>query len=156
MSIKELFPELETYKAEDFEQLRFEKPVLMIAMTARTGSTHLCSALSSVVDAPSPTEIFNPRGAIQRQLKQRNVSSFRDYLKSMSQDSGEYFIFKTSWKDFVCFKNYYQSMFPNLNILYLNRLDIEQQAVSLYKAKMSGVWHDANTKKKNKAKENVS
>lgn len=156
MSIIKLFPELKSYKAEDFERLRFEKPVLMVAMTARTGSTHLCSALSSVIDAPIPDEIFNTRGNIQCQLKQRNVSNFHDYLKSILQDSGEYFIFKTSWNDFSYFRNVYQSMFPNLNVLYLNRLDIEKQAVSLYKAKISGMWHDTKAKIKITSKEKPS
>ena len=147
MPITKLFTELQSYKDEDFEKLSINKPVLMIAMTARTGSTHLCSALSSIVDIHLPNEFFNPRGPILVNLRRRNVSNFHDYFKSIAQDPGGCLIFKTSWKDFSYFRSAYQLMFPDLYVLYLNRLDMEKQAVSLYKAKMSGLWHDAGANK---------
>jgi len=146
VSINQLFPELKSYKIKDFEKIKFERPVLLIAMTARTGSTHLCSALSSVIDVPAPVEIFNPRGIIQTQLRKRNVTNFKDYMVSLSQDSGECFIFNASWGDFSRFKGVCQTLFPDLNVLYLNRLDIEQHAVSLFKASLSGIWHKSNAK----------
>lgn len=50
-------------------------------------------------------------------------------------------MFKTSWFHFEYFKDWIFDLFPKLKIVYLNRLDVEAQAVSLAIAVLSGKWH---------------
>jgi LPS sulfotransferase NodH len=136
-----VFPELRSYSEADYRELAIEKPVLMLAMTARTGSTNFCDALGRVLRAGEPVEIFNPRGVAQWQKSKRGVSDFRAYLASLEVDAHGYFIFKTSWQDFSPWVPFYRIVFPSLRIAYLDRIDIEAQAVSLFKAIVSNHWH---------------
>ena len=138
-----LFPELSSFRSEDYSRIGTSRPVLMIAMTARTGSSHLCSGLSSVVPAGRPTEIFNARDTLVWEKKRRGVGTFSDLLADYVAESEDIVVFKTSWVDFEYFKDHVFDLFPNLRIIYLNRLDVEAQAVSLFKAVVSGLWHDS-------------
>ena len=142
-TIETLFPELSSFGDSDFSRIGSDRPTLMIAMTARTGSSHLCSALSSVLPIAMPTELFNARGSLVGEIKRRNVTTFADLLADYIQESKNIVVFKTNWIDFAYFKDKVFYLFPNLKIMYLNRLDIEAQAVSLHKAVVSGYWHDA-------------
>ena len=141
-TIKQCFPELANYKSSDFADVAINKPTIMIAMTARTGSTHLCSALSSIPEFGEVTEIFNPRGPIQDLKIRRNVSTFSDYMKSFNSESSNYFAFKVAWLDFAFFSKYYKLIFPDLRLFYIDRFDIEAQAISSFRAKVTGIWHD--------------
>ncbi len=141
--IETLFPELSSFGDSDFSRIGSDRPTLMIAMTARTGSSHLCSALSSVLPIGMPTELFNARHSLVWEAKRRNVTTYADLLADYIQESKDILVFKTNWLDFAYFKDRVWNMFPNLKIMYLNRLDIEAQAVSLHKAVVSGDWHDA-------------
>ena len=140
---EELFPELSSFRSEDFNRIGTSRPVLMIAMTARTGSSHLCSGLSSVVPVGKPTEIFNARDTLVWEKKRRGVETFSGFLADYVAESEDIVVFKTSWIDFEYFKDHVFDLFPNLRIIYLNRLDVEAQAVSLFKAVVSGLWHDS-------------
>jgi LPS sulfotransferase NodH len=141
-SIFDLFPELLEIQEDQLASCRCEKPTLMIAMTPRTGSTHLCASLGRAADIDSPAELFNPRGVAQHEKKRRGVSLFSEYIKSVSEDRGPYLSFKISWLDFNPFAGIYKRIFPNIKIIYLNRLDIVAQAVSLVLATSSGRWHE--------------
>jgi LPS sulfotransferase NodH len=139
--LTDVFPELRDYSAADFAALASSKPVLMMAITPRTGSTNLCDAYSRSLKVGEPVEIFNPRGVAQWQKKKRGVADFRSYMMSLYADPGEWFGFKVSWPQFGFFVPYYKLMFPNLKVVYLDRYDVEAQAVSLFKAVVSGEWH---------------
>jgi trehalose 2-sulfotransferase len=142
-SIFDLFPDFREIQDDQLVGCRCEKPTLMIAMTPRTGSTHLCASLGMAANIGCPAELFNPRGVTQHEKKRRNVSSFSQYIKSVSEDQGDYVSFKISWLDFKPFVGVYKKIFPNIKIIYLNRLDIVAQAVSLALATNSGRWHES-------------
>jgi LPS sulfotransferase NodH len=143
--ILKLFPELEAFDASDFTRIGTTRPTLMIAMTARTGSSHLCSGLSSVLPIGKPTELFNGRDTLVWEKKQRGVETFEELLKQYYSESNDTIVFKTSWVDFDYFQDKLFNMFPNLRIIYLNRLDIEAQAVSLFKALVTKKWHETGS-----------
>ncbi len=136
------FPDLAALHANGFAGLSCEKPAVMIAMTPRTGSTHLCAALAQTEGVAPPAEIFNPRNwVVQAEMARRGVVLFADYVRSFNADSGPCFFFKTSWQDFSPFAAGYRQIFPNLRVVYLDRKDVIAQAVSLYRAAESGTWH---------------
>lgn len=142
-SIETLFPELASFGPEDFARIGTARPTLMIAMTARTGSSHLCSGLSSTLPIGKPTELFNGRDTLVWEKKRRGVETFSQLLAQYFLESSGTITFKTSWIDFEYFKNHIFRIFSNLTIIYLNRLDVEAQAVSLFKAVVTGNWHDS-------------
>lgn len=142
VSLTDVFPDFRAIQQGETGDCRCDKPALMIAMTPRTGSTHLCAALGAAVDMDSPSELFNPRGVAQAEKKRRGVSTFAGYIESVSRDRGRYVSFKIGWLDFKPMAAVYRKIFPDLKIIYLNRLDVVAQAVSLTLASASGRWHE--------------
>jgi len=141
LSIFAAFPDFADLQAKGFAGVACAKPAVMIAMTPRTGSTHLCAALAETKGIALPTEIFNPRGVLNAEAARRGVSLFADFISSFNADSGPCFFFKTSWQDFSPLAAGYKQIFPNLRVVYLDRKDIIAQAVSLYRAVETGTWH---------------
>ena len=141
--MEKLFPELAAYNDSDYRDLGTSRPTLMIAMTARTGSSHLCSALSSAIKVGQPIELLNARDVLVAVKRKLNATSYAEILSAHIEGSTDYFVFKTGWKDFEYFTDKIFLMFPDLKIIYLNRLDVEAQAVSVVKALRSGKWHDS-------------
>jgi LPS sulfotransferase NodH len=140
-SIIDLFPDLEKLFRDGFAGVHCEKPGLMIAMTARSGSTHLCKVLQEAGDFSPITEIFNPRGVVEAEKKRLSAVSFRDYIGAINDQPHRYFAYKTCWRDFAPFAHNFGEIFSNLQLVYLNRRDVFAQAVSLYRAQISGEWH---------------
>ncbi len=143
LSIFGAFPDFAELHASGFAGVVCEKPAVMIAMTPRTGSTHLCAALAQTDGVARPTEIFNPRGVLYEEAARRGVRLFADFMRSFNNDGGPCFFFKTSWQDFSPLAKFHNQIFPNLRVVYLERRDIIAQAVSLYRAAESGRWHVA-------------
>lgn len=141
-AIEKLFPELASYTAEDYARIGTDMPVLMIAMTARTGSAHLSSGLASVIETAQPFELLNARIVLQVVKQQYGFDRFEQLLASIVDQSREYLVFKTVWMDFEYFADKVHLLFPNLRIIYLNRLDQDRQAVSLARAIITQEWHD--------------
>lgn len=150
--IIEIFPELSEYSEADFFEARFKKPVVFVAMTARTGSTHLCFALSQVArfgvhDIVGPRgafprlELFNPRGPVPRLLAMYGVSTYREYVRKINEDDSDYLLIKSNWIDFEIFSNAWRIILPDAQFVYLDRNSIEAQAVSLFKAVVREEWH---------------
>lgn len=151
-SITEIFPELSEYSETDFFEARFRKPVIFVAMTARTGSTHLCFALSQVArfgvhDVVGPRgafprlELFNPRGPVPRMRAMYGASTYREYIRKINEDDSDYLLIKSNWIDFEAFSNAWRVILPNAQFIYLDRNSIEAQAVSLFKAMVREEWH---------------
>jgi LPS sulfotransferase NodH len=140
-NIFEIFPDLRQLADNRFAGVSCAKPTIMIAMTARTGSTHLCAALQAAGDVGRPGEIFNPRGVAAVERERRGVELFADYMRSFAAEPSPVFIFKTSWQDFAPFAQDWRALFPNLRVVYLDRKNLTAQAVSLYRAQISGTWH---------------
>jgi LPS sulfotransferase NodH len=143
MSLFEEFPDLAEILRGGDTPTRCGKPALMIAMTPRTGSTHLCAALAAGGKVGTPTEIFNTRGPVPVEKKRRRVNSFAAYVDSFNRDPGGHFLFKTGFPDFAVVAGIYRRIFPDLRIVYLDRRDVIAQGVSLFRALASGTWHEA-------------
>lgn len=117
------------------------KPTLILAMTARTGSTQLCSLLESIEVFGSPDEILNTRGVVQNNIKRNGALSFVDYIDKLTSIDAPCFSFKTSWLDFKPISQVWMKIFPKAEFVFLDRLDIVAQAFSLLKAIETGQWH---------------
>lgn len=148
MGLERLFPDFAVHEASGFAGLAFAKPAIMIAATPRTGSTHLCRALHQAGQSTEPNEIFNARGdngalggPASVECAQRGVTRFADYLASFAQGPDPVFIFKTGWTDAAPLAPVLTKIFPGLRVIYLNRMNIAAQAVSQFRAELSGTWH---------------
>ncbi|HQT46130.1 MAG: hypothetical protein B7X08_01765 [Acidocella sp. 20-63-7] len=141
MTLFELFPDLQTAQAQNFAGISCAKPALMIAMTARTGSTHFCAQLAASAGLAPIGEIFNPRGPAQMEQAQFGAASFSAYLPGLAARPGPVLAFKTNGQDFAPFAAHHQALFPDLRLIYLTRRDTIAQAVSLFRAQLSGHWH---------------
>jgi LPS sulfotransferase NodH len=141
ISLADVFDDFEGLAAKGFAGLTCLKPTVMIAMTSRTGSTHLCAALAAAGDVGKPTEIFNPRGVAQHEKKIRKVDDFAAYIKSFQDEPSATFIFKTNFRDFARLAPHVGAIFPKSQIVYLDRHDVVAQAVSSFRARISGEWH---------------
>ncbi len=113
----------------------------MIAITPRTGSTFLCAALHEAGHGYEPNEVFNPRGPAQMERAQRQTQDFPAYVASFARGGAEPFIFKTGWSDAAPLAPALTRIFPNLRVIYLDRKNIAAQAVSQFRAELSGQWH---------------
>lgn len=141
MQIFEVFPDVEGLAAQGFSGVSCDKPAVMIAMTPRTGSTHLCAILAAAAGISQPTEIFNPREVAQAEARRRGVTSFAEYVRSFALEPGAPFVFKTCWHDFAPFAAHVDRLFADLTVVYLDRRDVIAQAVSMFRALASGQWH---------------
>jgi LPS sulfotransferase NodH len=121
----------------------------LIAMTPRSGSSYLCDVMNKSNRFGSPGEVINQEfisGILKRIPGRtpaeylRNVIRFR---KTRNGISG----LKASWFQF---ENFSQAMassdyLSGFKYIYLTRRDIAAQAVSLYKATASSVFHTNRT-----------
>jgi LPS sulfotransferase NodH len=116
--------------------------VLVIAMTARTGSTQLCSILGQLGNFGAPEEIFNPRGAMPYLCRRYCRGRTEDYLVNMARGV-EVFCFKVAGCDWHPLASHASRLFPQAQYVYLQRHDLDAQALSLARAIATGTWHQA-------------
>jgi LPS sulfotransferase NodH len=117
-----------------------DKNTLIIAMTPRSGSTNLCSVLSKLKTFGDPQEYFNPRGPMGHFAKAANASSASDYMAAVAAKA-DVFCFKVAAFDWGPFAARATVVFPKARYVYLDRIDIDAQAISLFRAKASQRWH---------------
>jgi LPS sulfotransferase NodH len=141
VGLEAVFPDFAALHAGGFAGVRCAKPAIMIAMTPRSGSTFLCSALHEAGQSSEPAEIFNPRGPAQNEARRYQVTGFADYIASFARAPDAAFIFKTCWADAAPLAPALTHIFPGLRVIYLERKNIAAQAVSNFKAEVSGIWH---------------
>jgi trehalose 2-sulfotransferase len=148
LKLEEIFPDFAALRANDFNGIACNAPAIMIAITPRTGSTHLCRALHLAGQRAEPNEIFNargneayPHGPVGMECARRGVSLFADYIASFARGPDPVFIFKTGWFDAAPLAPVLTSLFPALRVIYLDRRNIAAQAVSEFRAAISGTWH---------------
>jgi len=139
--IEDEFPDLAAMLQTGHVPACCAKPVICIAMTPRTGSTHLCDVLATDQRIGPGMEAFNPRGWLRMEKARRNVASFAAYIDSFNRDPGDYVLIKTPWLDFQFAAGIYRQIFPDLTMLYLDRRDVVAQAISLSRALISNNWH---------------
>jgi trehalose 2-sulfotransferase len=117
-----------------------DKSTLIIAMTARSGSTNLCSVLARLGRFGDPQEYFNPRGPMPHYARALGAATASDYLARLAQRA-EIFCFKIAGGDWRPFAARAREVFPRACYVYLDRLDVDAQAISLYRAMASQHWH---------------
>jgi len=144
VQIADCFPDFESHRAAGFRGLSIDRKVVMIAMTPRTGSTHLCAALAQAGALGDPVECFSPRGGIGYVTK-GVAMGFADYIARLAASPGEAFLFKTCWYDFAPLAAGWRQLFPDLTIIYLDRRDIIAQALSFHIAKVTDHWHSPHS-----------
>jgi LPS sulfotransferase NodH len=119
-------------------------PTLIFAMTARVGSTALMSLFKKVDALGDMTEIFNARGVANMHAAQLQAHTFVDYIKGLSRTrKNAIFGFKVAWHDFEFLvpNDVYKILFPNAKFVFLDRIDLDAQAVSVYASRATGLWH---------------
>ena len=117
-------------------------PTLIIAMTARTGSTNLTQIISQKTNCGIIEEIFNFRDVVPAYVEKG--LDFDDYYRLIQgRATGGGLVFKTSWEDFriLVELGLLDVLFPRARYVYLDRCDIEAQAVSLNVAVNRDAWH---------------
>lgn len=140
------FPEVDNSDAlqELGKTFVVSRPVVIFAMSARVGSTGLLSLLSRRFGFSDIYEILNPRGVADSIAKEHNLTTFDAYIRHIDRSlAGQILAFKVTWNDFEFLDQagILESIFPNAKFIYLDRVDIEAQAVSLAIAEKTNVWH---------------
>ena len=161
--IQEVFKDLQGSKQEiinNLQSIEINKPILFVAMTARTGSTAFCSLLANDQRIGLCDELFNPRGPVQTKITQSGMKNplFTDYISYLHDTVvSNYFTFKISWQDYEFFtkNNIDKLLFNNSKYIFLDRFDIESQAVSLYYSLETDVWHSNQVNYKNEKQNSV-
>lgn len=123
-----------------------EKRTLIIAMTERSGSTNLCSVLAKLGPFGEPEEYFNPQGLMETLPEKLGAKDASDYLAKLAERS-EIFCFKVSALNWRPFEKRARTVFPNARYVYLDRMDLEAQAISLYRARKTWIWHKPENSK---------
>ncbi|MBN8285750.1 Stf0 family sulfotransferase [Zoogloea sp.] len=120
-------------------------PRYLIAMTPRSGSSHLCDVLKNTKLLGRPGEMVSQM-FIPNILKSAPAATPDEYLaqvmrvvRTRNGVSG----MKASWFQFNDFRGAMQdeSVFRSYRFIYLTRRDLAAQAVSLYCATSSNVFH---------------
>jgi LPS sulfotransferase NodH len=141
MNISGAFSDLDQLQRDCFAGVQCTKPVIMIAMTPQTGSTHLCAALYAAGDVCRRSEIFKPRGYVEHEKQLRSATLFSKYVRSFNEEPSPLFSFKVCWINFKSFVSHWRAIFPRMRVIYLDCKDVIAQAVSMFRAGTSGLWH---------------
>jgi len=117
----------------------------MIAITPRSGSSYLSDVIESTKMLGNPGEFF-PVEFIKNIIKNAPAKNPDDYLTNvlkLTQTSNSVAGVKTSWYQFQNFFNEVddKSVFNKFKYIYLVRQDVTAQAISLYKATQSSLFH---------------
>jgi LPS sulfotransferase NodH len=142
-----LFPDINFGDPDYIDLLRsvsVTTPTLIFAMTARVGSTALMSIFKKIDAIGDMTEIFNARGVANMHSARLKADSFIDYIDKLKRSrKSAIFGFKVAWQDFEFLvpNEMYKILFPNAKFVFLDRIDLEAQAVSVYAARATGLWH---------------
>jgi LPS sulfotransferase NodH len=117
----------------------------MIAMTPRSGSTYLCDLMSQINRFGRPNELINQDGVprIMKDSPGRNPDEYiRNVMRDRQTENGVSGL-KASWFQFENFMNSMndQAYLSGFKYIYLTRRNLAAQAVSLYKATSTGVFH---------------
>ncbi len=122
-----------------------QRTLYLIATTSRSGSTHLCRMLTATQRLGEPAEYYNVRVRPER-MKLWNAASDADYFQQV--------VSRTSTPNGVCgikvattaFEHLRASLGDGFELLrpqyiWLRRRDALRQAISLYRAQATDVWH---------------
>jgi LPS sulfotransferase NodH len=121
------------------------KSSYIIAMTPRSGSSYLCDLMRQINRFGTPNELINQDGVlrIMKESPGRNPDEYiRHTLRNRQTENGVSGL-KASWFQFENFTGYMNNLsyLYDFKYIYLTRSNLAAQAVSLYKATSTGVFH---------------
>ncbi len=147
MEILSLFENLEI--DADLHRMIIDKSdpetIYIIAITPRSGSSYLSSIMRNSKLMGSPSELLPP-AFMKNILKRIPAKNPDEYLRNVlkkTQTNNKVAGLKASWFQFKRFINTLEdrSVLTKFKYIYLYRRDVVQQAVSLYKATESNLFH---------------
>lgn len=145
-------------RAELDRTVPLEPPVpratYIICSTPRSGSGLLCRGLVAAGAGGVPAEYFNPRQRGSLTARWRCGPTAADYaaaLRRFRTDDAGTFGLKLHWDQLERLRDeapegdrdpaaVLEALFPGARYVHIMRLDLTGQAVSLWRAKLSGVW----------------
>jgi hypothetical protein len=135
----------DTDRLKTVESLREPRSKYLIAITPRSGSSWLCDAMSKTHRFGRPNEALSAQHIphiIKRIPGDTPEAYFRNVIRSWSSRNGVSGL-KTSWFQFRNFSEAMKdrSYLAGFRWVYLTRRDLAAQAVSLYKAVETSVFH---------------
>jgi LPS sulfotransferase NodH len=117
----------------------------MIAITPRTGSSYLCDLMTKVKLFGSPGEVINQKfiPKILKRIPGRNPDEYIQNVVRFRKTKNGVSGLKASWFQFQNFKNAMidRTFLYGFKYIYLTRHDLFAQAVSLFKATETSVFH---------------
>jgi len=137
--------ELDQKKLDALEKTPDPKYRYIIAITPRSGSSYLSDVMANTKQFGKPGEFLNKPFIpnILKAIPARTPDEFlRNTMRYRASKNGVSGL-KTSW---FSFKNFKESLedkndLKNYKYIYLTRRDLDAQAVSLYRATSSNVFH---------------
>ncbi|MBT9098016.1 hypothetical protein KFZ76_09915 [Methylovulum psychrotolerans] len=139
-------PVLNGQVLQDLEAVPEPRSRYIIAMTPRSGSTYLCDVIKNTRRLGKPQEILGAIAVANRIGKNMPGRTPDEYLRNgirVSRTANNVSGLKASWFQF---ENFTQAMadlryLNGFKFVYLTRRDLAAQAVSLYRATSSEVFH---------------
>lgn len=137
--------QIDYVRREELDKKRDPKTCFMIAFTPRSGSSYLCDLLASARCFGRPDEYLNSI-FMPEILQKIPATTPQEYLRNVFRATGTpngVAGLKASWFQFENFSTLIQAQasLANLRFIYLTRRDTAAQAVSLYLATESNVFH---------------
>ncbi len=146
-AISSLFPaiEFDLEKLAMYAKQKSPATEYIVAMTPRSGSTYLCDLMRQTKLFGRPIEMLAAEN-IPKNMRTVPARTAEEYLANMFKHTASkngVSGLKTSWFQFKDFNSALPNRrhFKNFKFVYLYRRDIYSQAVSLYKATESKIFH---------------
>ncbi|MDP2901795.1 MAG: Stf0 family sulfotransferase [Methylovulum sp.] len=138
-------PVLNLKRLQDIEALPEPRSRYIIAITPRSGSTYLCDMMMKTKRLGTPQEVLGQL-SINNRLKNIPGRTPDEYIRNairVKRTANDVSGLKASWFQFQNFMEAMddQSYLAGFKYIYLTRRDLFAQAVSLYKATASSVFH---------------
>jgi LPS sulfotransferase NodH len=148
-TISEIFtnPALDEQLLEQLNQAIEPRSRFIIAITPRSGSTYLCDAMKNTNRLGRPQELLGAisiANRIGKNIPGRTPEEYlRNGIKATRSPVNNVSGLKASWFQFEKFTQAMtdRSYLKGFKYIYLTRRDLAAQAVSLYKATASEVFH---------------
>jgi LPS sulfotransferase NodH len=139
-------PDLNIPLLQEIEKIPDPRTCYLIAITPRSGSTYLCDVLTQTKRLGRPQEWLGASSIPKRIDKNMPGRSPEEFLRNalrVTKSKNNVAGLKASWFQFNDFKQALgnQEALKKFKYIYLTRRDLAAQAVSLYKATKSGIFH---------------
>lgn len=143
--IKSFFHPHSQGRLAELEKITEPRRRYIIAMTPRSGSSYLCSVLEGARLLGLPGEYINQEfiPKIIKRIPGRTADEYFRNVSRVKQTRNGVYGIKASWFQFKNFRHLLNDddCLNGYRYIYLTRRNIAAQAVSLYKATASSVFH---------------